>query len=173
MSDVNKNIILAEEYSKKKKYKKSIESWEKVLTTDPNFSTGWKTMGQVYEKFIQLEKWEKALECYEKALQINPQDADAKRWKDQLQSKIQNLGPEGLKKLRKEEKKRRKEKRGTIEIVLIASVICSLILGITTTVLWFLTGLKSQMIWLIPTGFLIGLCVPMLILIIGIIIRDI
>ncbi|MFW9946840.1 MAG: tetratricopeptide repeat protein, partial [Candidatus Odinarchaeota archaeon] len=56
MSNFNEVINLAEKYSKKKKYKKSIRYWEEALKIDPSFSTGWVMMGQAYEKLLQWER---------------------------------------------------------------------------------------------------------------------
>ena len=168
MSNFNEFIILAEKYNKKKKYKKSIRHWEKALKIDPSFSTGWVMMGQAYEKLLQ---WEKSIECYDKALQINPQDSDAKLWRDQLLAKTQNLGPEELRKMRKEELKiQKKEKRRLKEIdkftlFLIASCICSLVMGFAV-VGYYINHIiqnpwHADLWFIIPIAFLVGFFVPL------------
>ncbi|MFX1312592.1 MAG: tetratricopeptide repeat protein [Promethearchaeota archaeon] len=176
MSNFNENIILAEKYSKQKKYKKSIGYWEKALKIDPSFSTGWVMMGQAYEKLLQ---WERAIECYAKALQINPQDNDVKLWRDELLYKTQNLGFEVLRKVRKEElKKRKKEKKmrhkipiTTSKLLIIVSCICSLVLGFAAVGIYTYFIIQEPWkvgLWvIIPIAFIIGFILPPIVYVIS------
>lgn len=82
MSEFNKIIIKAGEFSEKGKHKESIECWKKAIEIEPNYSTGWVMMGQEYEK---LKEENQALKCYNEALKVNPQDSDAQWYKAELQ----------------------------------------------------------------------------------------
>ena len=82
MSEINKYLELAKQYSKRKKTrKKAIECWEKILEINPNYIVSWIMMGKNYEKLKQADK---AMECYDKALEIEPTHRDALRYKEQL-----------------------------------------------------------------------------------------
>lgn len=170
MSKFNENINLAEKYSKQKKYKKSIGYWEKALKIDPSFSMGWVMMGQAYENLLQ---WERSIECYDKALQINPQDSDAKLGRDKLLAKTQNLGPEELETMRKEElkirkKERKKSKKIDTEVkqFLIVSCICSLVTGFIVFGILIYLELLADLWFIIPMGAVLGFFVPLLVYIV-------
>jgi len=66
MSEFSKYLDLAQKYSKKRKSKKAIDNWKKVVQIKPEFQEAWILMGEEYEKINDIKS---ALKCYNKALE--------------------------------------------------------------------------------------------------------
>ena len=72
-TDIN-YMLLGNNYSKNKEYNKAIESYEKAIKINPEYSSAFNNLGNVYS---DNKEYNKAIESYEKAIKINPEDSNA------------------------------------------------------------------------------------------------